>query len=412
MNKLIKIILIIIAIFLGNRPLFTQAQPADRDIRIAERILEELFAPPSGHQSFFNQRLNRVESEYIPQAGLHFTIASNTSIPFIFGRRTSDAEPETVITDEWVTERMKEYFIRYAGQLRGLSENEQIRLTFGSGTPEHRIGHAQPFGDEKVTLPAITMWTSQSEVSKFREGELSERQYIESLSTFDLTQAVDRRDLNIFSTVLETALNSVDSDHLRTRRAPSYSYLPGLGVHYKATIHSGQRFSNIDLEHLTRQIDKINFDEVDIRIDLGDLSDRIEGNLQLQSPPFSINVDSLKIAIRSRADSLKINMDEVRKQAEDSRRQAEEVRRQLELNISHRDTIDLSAEVTLLTEELKSVIRDYGSTLSSLGDGELLMITLNWTGRNPTLPEKTLLRVTKEDLFFGREIVPEHFWRD
>lgn len=412
MNRLIKIILIIVAILLGNRPFCAEAQPAERDIRIAERIIEELFQPPASQHSYFNHRINRVESEYIPRAGLHFTIGRVTSIPFVFGRRSTDANPDELITEEWVTERMKEYFIRYAGQMRGLAEDEQIRLTFGTGSPEDRFGVVQLSGGQKALLPAMTMWVSQREVNRLREGDITESQFTERLSSYDLSQADDFRDLNIFASVLETALNSAGTEHLRTRRTPAYSYLPGLGVHYRATIQTTRRFSNFAIEDLARQLDEMNFDEFDIRIDLGDLSDRIEGNLQFQSPPGKINIDSLKISIRNRADSLHANMDELRKQAEESRRQAGEVQRQIELNIAQRDTVDLSDDVDRLMEELKSVIRDYGSTLSTLGDGELLMITLNWSGRNPTMPEKTTIRISKEDLFFGREVVPEHIQRN
>jgi len=66
-------------------------------------------------------------------------------------------------------------------------------------------------------------------------------------------------------------------------------------------------------------------------------------------------------------------------------------------------------------EKIKSVItetiRDYGSTLNSLQNGELLRITLNWRGRNDTMPEQTKIRISKSDLMNGNDPVMEDFSR-
>ncbi|TVR31299.1 MAG: hypothetical protein EA390_06625 [Balneolaceae bacterium] len=423
MNPLLKLILFLIALLFFNQLLYAQSDQLDRDIRIAERILEEIFTPEpsSGERQVVLPFSRGVESEYIPGVGIHFKVgqARTPRIRISGGRQAGDDENKTSeVTIETVENRMMEYFTQYAGQLRGLPDNEQVRVTFGEKTTGPRMVFFSASGEQQHQLPRLTMWVTKAEINRFADGNLSESQFRNRISKHEITDSQDKRDLIIFASVLETSINSTDSKHLKVNRKPTYEYLPALGAHFHVNVSSGVGFSLANIRGMARQIDSLDLDDVDIRIDLGDISANIPPEFNFQSPQIEFRNDSLRIALRAMSDSLRVHANElsghievIREQAEAAQRQGQEIQRQIAFSFAERDTVDLTEDAAKLMVELKAAIKDYGSTLSSLGDNELLMITVNWSGRNPTLPERTHIRISKEDLFFGREPFVEEIKR-
>ncbi len=164
-------------------------------------------------------------------------------------------------------------------------------------------------------------------------------------------------------------------------------------------------------------IDDTDFGDVQhIEIDLGDITHMLDNDQDsyVHSPTFNFDADSLRISIQKMRDSLRFDSEELRKQleqiriqAEEARQQGEDVRRQLEFRFAEQDTLDLSDDVDRFLDELKNTVANYGPTLQSLDENELLMITINWSGRNPTVPERTYLRIKKTDLLRGAEPIIE-----
>ena len=140
MRTIIKIILIIIAILLGEKQLYAQNAQMDSDIRIAERILEEIFRSPDQNSQFYFPGQKAVTGEYIPGMGVHFRI--NTSQPMVFGfvrdGNGNESERENEIDQEWIENKMLEYYEGYAAQLRGIPDNERVRITYGSSFSGNR----------------------------------------------------------------------------------------------------------------------------------------------------------------------------------------------------------------------------------------------------------------------------------
>lgn len=383
-----------------------QQDRLDRDIRIGERILEEIFTEETEQLPVQLPGMNRVHGEYLPGVGVHYVIGRSggaRAIEVIVRRnRNEDREPaDPKITREWLEDRMMEYFTGYARQLRSLPDGEQVRITYS------RQPHDSDrfFNRDRSELPRITAWVTSDDLRRFEDGNLSEDQLRNRVVIHDLSGEEEKRDLAIFGSVLQTALSSTGSEHLRVSRTPSFEYLPGLGVHYQVNIRQGRGFAIGD------------FGNIEIDLDLENISASI--------PRVIMDMDSLHLSLRQLNDSLRIHSEDLRRYAEEARREAEaaaeearreaeaageearrhgvEVRRMYQQAYAEQDTIDLSADVEELMDYLLETIRDYGPTLSSLEDGEMLMITLNWSGRNPTLPEKTQIRITKEDLVSGRE---------
>jgi len=411
MNPLLKFILFLIALLFCNQSLFAQSDQLNRDIRIAERILEEIFTPvpSSGERQVVLPFSRGVESEYIPGVGVHFKVgqARTPRIRISGNRQAGDQENKaSEITIETVENRMMEYFTQYAGQLRGLPDNEQVRVTFGEKTTGPRMVFFSASGEQQHQLPRLTMWVTKADINRFAGGNLSESQFRNRISEHEITDSQDKRDLNIFASVLEAAMNSADSKHLKLNRKPTYEYLPGLGAHFQVNVSSGVGFSLANIRGMTRQIDSLDLDDVVIEFEIGNYPHEFN----FQSPQIQFGNDSLRIDIPGVGDSLRVHTNELRgqiiimrEQAEAARRQGEEIQRKVAFSFAEQDTVNLTDEAARLMAELKAAIKDYGSTITSLGDNELLMITVNWSVRNPTVPERTHIRITKEDLFFGRE---------
>ncbi|PWN05851.1 hypothetical protein [Rhodohalobacter mucosus] len=405
MKTLIKLILIIIAILLGEQQL--QAQNAnnqiDSQIRIAESILEEIFkSPDSNARNFFPGGQKLVQGEYIPGIGVHFKIDISQS-RFYMDRDSSKTISGSVVTKEWVEERMLEYYNGYAAQLRSVPDREQVRITYGSDTINRSvfiIGRRQEISYESPET--ITAWASMSDIKAYASGNLSERQFRERLTIQDISEQDERRDLNIFASVLETAMNSAETEHLRVRREPTYEYLPGYGVHYHVRVGTGSSFSFGILEDIAVDLDEADLEDFDIEIDLGDID--------VDQNRFEFDLDSMDISIQRMADSMKVYAEgiridtaQLRQHAEQARQQAEQMRQRFELRIAERDSVDLSGDAELMMDELIQTMRDYSGTLASLEEDQLLVITLHWEGRNPSLPERTQIRIIKGDLQRGAE---------
>jgi hypothetical protein len=414
-DLLMKLALLIVALLMGTATVNAQSEQLERDMRIAERILEEIFALPSSERQIIVPAMRGAEGEYIPGIGVHFKIAQGVSQRILIspGSRQSDSQnARDIITEEWVQDRMTEYFKRYAAQLRGLPAGEQIRITFGGRTPAHHLAIYSVTGEKQTQLPRLTMWTTKADVDRFASGNLTESRFLERIRKQDLSALEEKRDLNIFASVVETGINAAGSEHLRVSRKPSYEYLPGLGVHFQVNMRTGTGFSFSQIENIARQIDESRSGDVEVQIELGDIASKMPADIDFRISGGEIDMDSLRIRIRGMNDSLRvrmgeiqINREEIQRQAEEARRLGEQLRGQVEFRFSQRDTLDLSADSEKVMNEMKSIIRNYGPTLTSLGEDELLMITINWPQRNPTIPEKTHIRISKKDINAGRQPV-------
>jgi hypothetical protein len=415
MNPLSKFILFIIALLFCIPSLNAQSDQLNREIRIAERILQEIFTPVpvSGERQMVLPVSRVVEGEYIPGVGVHFKVGQSgaRNISIVTHRRgeESDSDMRTE-TNESVESRMMEYFTQYAGQLRGLPDNEQVRITFGARTTGPRMVFYSSSGEKQPELPRLTMWATKTDIDRLTRGNLSESQFRSRISKHEISDSQEKRDLNIFASVLEAAMNNTDSEHLNVNRKPAYEYLPGLGAHFHVSVNSGIGFSFANIRGMARHIDSLDLNDIDVQIDLGNISANIAHEFNFQSPQIEFSNDSLRIAIRGMSDSLRVHANElrgqveiIREQAEEARKQGEEIQRRVAFTFAERDTVDLTDDAAKLMAELNTAIKDYGSTLSSLGDNEMLMITVNWSGRNPTLPERTHIRISKSDLIRGAE---------
>ncbi|MCC5940636.1 MAG: hypothetical protein JJU37_03775, partial [Balneolaceae bacterium] len=381
-------------------------------IRIAERILEEIFAPQDSGQQLMGFRTGSIRGEYLPGVGVHFTINQTRQ----FRIRAAGAESNQYeLSPEDFEMNVMEYITNYAAQLRNIEDDEQIRITYGTGASGGGViiirGSDQT---NRISRAGYTAWIQAGDLRQIAEHGGTATEFREKVTIVNLAETEEKRDLDIFASVLETALNRVDTNELRVNRKPAFQYLPGLGVFYDVNVRSSAGYS---ISALASDIDKMNLANVHIRMDLGDITDGFDSDFQVNAPRIQIERDSLRIQVQRMGDSLRKDLEGLKLGFVDTRADSVNPQiysmagRRLDFNFAERDTIDLSNDAAKLTDEMVEVLKDYGYTLSSLESDEILMITINWQGRNPSLPEKTIIRTTREDLFFGREPVVEEISR-
>lgn len=375
----------------------------DRDIRIAEGIIEELFESDASGNPFSGRHIRDVSGRYIPGYGIHFRIGANLTPAII--RVVLEDQAEIHIDEdpepgklrergrEFVEQRFMEYLKNYAPLFRDLPGNEVIRLTMGphnfaAGTFIVRPG----LPGSRRSVANITAWVKASDVRAYDNRTISEQEFESRVEVKNLAKLVTERDQTVFASILQTSLEDV-SDTIRVRREPVVEYLPGLGLSYNvnASLRSGGwfNFGDIEIEELRIESDSLSidfsnvFEDIDFD-EIGRIAERIDSAFAPDTP--RINPDSLRRSFR-----------EIRESANNQREQiSDDVVREL---------------VDQFHSTLTQTVQDYGSTLRSLGNEEILMITINWSGRHPALPARTELRIQKSNILDGDEPLLEEIQR-
>jgi len=410
MNRVKMVSILGLILLFSTGTAMAQTDQLERDIRIAERIIDEIFSSNTNEGQMIRLRTGSVNGEYLSGIGVHFTVNRGT-LRLTAGDQRSDRSGQQQFTLEDFEERVMEYLTGYASQLRGLNENEQIQFTFGRNTGN--TGFIVMPGTEQIMRRAQGIYMAYVRVGdlrRFEDNSLTESDFREQVTVMDLTEAEPKRDLDIFASVIETALNLETDSKLRIVRKPDFAYMPGFGAVFEVNVRSETGFS---LNSVIARIDEMDLDDVRINIDLGDITDQLGSDIRVNTPSVRIERDSVRVDLERFSDSIKQNLNGVRAQIAVLGRDSVSSNmyamngRRLEFNFAANDTVDLSADAAKMVDELTSVLKDYAGTLSSLKDDEMVMITINWPVRNQSLPAKTRIRATKEDLFFGRELLIE-----
>lgn len=422
--KLKKYTLSVLILFLFPAFLAAQSDQLQREIRIAEGILSELFSENlQGESPFIALTGNRVTSDYIPGYGVHFVIgdrllSGNVRVSgrmevvrtdgdrrIIEMRNTDENGSEPDITQESIEQKIHEYLVQYAPLIQSLPEDEYIRITTGPRAQLNQVFISLTVGEREFDFPKMTKWVSVRDLQQLRSGRITEQQFLNRVQTADLSDVSETRDYNIFNSILESSVRSGDFEHLRVRRGAPYIYLPGLGVQFNLNVSSPGSgilsFIRATGDNPDMDMD-LNFD---INIDKDIRTPRPAGDL-------SINADELD-SIRREIKISREEIDSIRATAVQSMDSLKVVLEDLSVSIGdlftgnreRPDPEDLDREKNLLYNEIKRTIKEYGTTLSSLPDGEMLIISIHWSGRNTDLPQRTYLRIRKSDITSSSEPV-------
>ncbi|HKL15797.1 MAG TPA: hypothetical protein VJ915_09205 [Balneolaceae bacterium] len=406
MKKSAILLPLILLMTLVAGSLFAQSSDRfDRDIRIAEGIIEELFGAENSPQSYLGRNTRNVSGQYIPGYGIHFSIAANYAPAIIEMRREgqvrisvngsddSDSDDSRGLSRDIVEERFMEYLMNYAPLFDDLPGDEVIRLTFGGQSDAPNIFMLRStINNENRDFTNLTAWVTASDIRAFDENSISESEFENRVEIIDLEDQEEERDQTVFASILQTSLSEI-SDTIRVRRSPKAEYLPGLGLSYtiNANVRSGWfDFGDVKIEGLRIETDSLSVEISNMLegIDMSgiqDLAQRIDSITGLKSPD--------------------IDTEELERSAREA---GERIREQQRESLSDEDVNKL---VDRFHGVLIQTVQDYGPTLRSLENDEMLLITINWTGRHTALPARSELRIQKSEILNGEEPVIEEIQR-
>tara|TARA_R100001143_G_C3360693_1_gene135341 strand:- start:11449 stop:12723 length:1275 start_codon:yes stop_codon:yes gene_type:complete len=401
--------------------LVAQSEQLQREIRIAEGILNELFSENlQGEAPFISLTGNRITSDYIPGYGVHFVIgdrllSSNIRVSgrmevvrtdrdrrVIEMRDRDGDDSDSKITQESIEEKIHEYLIDYAPLMQSLPENEYIRVTTGPRAQLNQVFVSLTVGERSFDFPKITKWASVRDLQQLRTGQISEQQFLNRVQSADLSEISETREYNIFNSILKSSVSSADFEYLRVRDGAPYIYLPGLGVQFNLNVRSpgsgilsfiGSAANAPDMDF------DFNFD-MDIQSPAsiaeasvnGDKLDSIRREMAISRE----EIDSIRVSAERSMDSLKVVLDDFSVSFGELFNENEAP-----------DPEELEREKELLYDEIVRTMKEYGSTLSSLPDNEMLIISVHWSGRNTELPQRTYLRIRKSDLSSSEPFIQE-----
>ena len=392
---IITLPLFIILTFFSGTLIAQSADRYDRDIQIAEGIIEELFRADDTSRPFGSRHIRDVSGRYIPEYGIHFRISARLTpavVKIVLQEQAEihigeDPEPDKLreLGRAFVEQRFLEYLKNYAPLFKNLPGNEVIRLTIGphhysAGTISIWSGDA----DSRRMVANMTAWANAADIQAHASQSISEDEFESRVEFADLDDRETERDQTVFASILQTSLADV-SDTIRVRRTPGVEYLPGLGINYSvnASLRGGGwfDFGDIQIEEFKIETDSLSidfstmFDNIDFD-EIGRIAERVDSAFTRNAP--QINTDSLNQSMR-----------EFRETVEQQREKLSDE--------AVRDLVDQFH--TALTQ----TVQDYGQTLRSLDNDDMLMITINWSGRHDALPARTELRIRKSDILNGDE---------
>lgn len=125
--------------------------------------------------------------------------------------------------------------------------------------------------------------------------------------------------------------------------------------------------------------------------------------------PLARQMDSLRETYLTEEEREEIQRD-IEEAREDIRQEQKELREEMQKNVEIRvrktnqdgEKPDYKAEVDRLVDEIVSTIETYGSTLTTLNDDEMLMISIDWNGWGE-MNSRTEVRIRKSDLLEGKK---------
>ena len=424
--ELKKYTLSIFILFLFPALLAAQSEQLQREIRIAEGILNELFTENlQGESTSIPLNRNRITSDYIPGYGVHFVIgdrllARNIRLSgrmevvrtdgarsVIEMRSTDEDESTPEITRESLEKKMNEYLVQYASLMQSLPENEYIRVSTGLRAQMSQVFISLSVGERSYDFPKITKWVSGRDLQQFRTGRITEEQFLSRVESADLSEETETRDYNIFNSILESSVRSADFEHLRVRKGAPYIYLPGLGIQFNlnvstpgsgisSIIRSAANDPNMNLDFVIDRDIRLNRPTGESSVNSDELA-----SMRREIVISREEIDSIRVSAEQSMDSLKVLLDDL----------SVSIKNIFTGNQEELDPEKLKYEKNLLYKEINRTIKEYGTTLSSLPNDEMLIISIHWTGRDANLPQRTYLRIRKSDITSSYEPVVQEILR-
>ncbi|MFN1835610.1 hypothetical protein AB2B38_010140 [Balneola sp. MJW-20] len=341
------------------------ADRMNRDIRIMENVLNEMLktsqSGTSGNFASFRTGGSNVKGTYLPGYGIIFTYEAGNifyirttssddedeEVTNVFSYNISGASRSSEVDAESIKERIKEFIMDYAPTIGQLKDNENVLVIYKNSASNEFFGRAIAIGkmveeNETERIPTISVAAKRSDLNAYKQSKMSE-EALENRLTISESENEEILDLKIFSNILDTGLSESSGDSFRVRGRVSYLLLDNFGALF-----------NMDARY-------------DTRLNIMEVRDERVREVLARSTVEGFRFESTEEAEKSREERI------------------EKVRTALE---------DLKSN-------LKQYIVDYGTTLSSVNNGQNIMITVNLGQafmNNDVFPDRITLQVNKSVL--------------
>jgi hypothetical protein len=452
MKSIIKIILLTILIGVCITEIHAQRFDMDKmnqDLRISERILEELMQSNQREIAFFPSSA-RMNSLYVPEFGVIFDVnppgfinpariatinirgtegdsgdgevhivERDGSETRISGTRVASASsnPERNETTLAQTkDAIRNFLGSYADIIGQLSANESITVMVRASTvlafrtptpPPPPSGSSQPA--VSVNRPPASkgylMSVRKSDITALKTQRISKEEFDSRIRE---TEIVDSKnsDFEIFEKILETGLSGEQNKSFSLNRGLSRIYDEQLGLVILGSIRNssvGPLWGAATSEGMNiPEFKEFEYDyEVAVRDTLVNNIYRFE---------MDVSPDSAKSRLQRLERVLKISEEEIRKGAEEIRRSAVELRRVLVGEAREtRSKEEVLADFESFESEAKNLLLDYGRTLRSLRPDQVVILSLSQRRDIDGIPSRLVLSVKKStlDAFDSRSITKD-----
>lgn len=370
---------------LSSVPALSQSFDAnrmDRDLKIMESILGELFKTQVQSSNRLAPRVRALESTYftwnsssrikgtfVPDFGAIFMIPNQSQNRIVIQRVKNDTSNVTFqysagennkdrsIDKESVVARISEFLQNYASTIGQLKEEDRVLVIYGAQDTDNRRSIAYTLNnfvtgaddrDEEVEpkepLPVITVSATKKDLDNYRSGALSSEAFKKQLQV-SASEKTEKLDLKVLGNIFKTGLGEGDGEqfHLINNSSLSYLYLDNFGALYTLDLHRGHGLSGIR--------------------SIGFTTTNNSGDEEVEEQRIEIQKLRGELAEKQK-----------------------------------KTTETLKAEYQKLVQRTKEFIIDYGRTLSSLKPDQFLLVSLNITDAVEGIPQRVDFQIKKSTL--------------
>ena len=369
MKKIQRIIPTLLLLFLTSPIVWAQnfdANRMNRDIKIMENILGEMFKTYSGNSSNervifseFSGNSRSVRGTYLPEYGIIFNVQTgsnfiyvnssqgdnNNSNSFYYSSDNSSDENEEV-SESSVKDRITEFLKDYASTIGQLKPNENVMVIYGSKSNNSfpalvvRSSNGKVESKKQESLPVISGSISKKDLDDYRSGKINATAFDNKVKTAS-TKDKEYLDLKVMSNIFETALRDQDEESFRLSGNVNYLMLDNFGAIF-----------NLDTSYRT--------------------NNHLFGSGNISG----ITVSGAYIRTNSRTAP---DAQEVEKEQAEYLAKVKDAYKKLKIN-------------------LKEYLVDYGRTISSVKSDQYILTTVNIRGRYDDIPERIDVQLKKSVL--------------
>ena len=458
MKNIIKIsILALLFVTFGLHPALAQQYDdakMKQDLRISEGILADLI-----HQNDQVHRIYRSGSElssvYIPGFGVIFETSpsvmmldlARANTVNIVGPDDENDETRVVVTGSSNSDSTKNqssldnmkaniqtYFMNYADLISQVKPDENITVmvrpndsfvyftsppppptpavpsntstpppppTRASGQYTTSVASARTAEVTAANRPlGFMMSVKRSDISEYKSQRISESEFKNRIKITDINRE-SNTEFRIFEKILETGLNDIGNETFSLSKNLTTVYDDNLGLIILGSLRSSNTnfyFRGLgDLGHFNIQVPDIDLDSIDT-------------DIVIKSDVFTFNkgdLDSMKVEMRRANEELRRAQVEISRAASDIRRELNgTIRIRTNERTETRTKEQILEDLSSFENALKSLIVDYGRTLTSVKTDQSILLNLNVRRSIDGIPTRLVITVPKTalDAFDKRSI--------